>query len=203
QLNQVESLAIILAAGESRRMGVPKALLAYSNGETFLEHLKGVFESAGCQTFAVVGASADEIVDRHPSLEVIRNPSWEQGQYSSALVGLAQAGARNAQRVLLHPVDMPLLRASTVLALLSALATDSAVVPQYQGAPGHPLVLTSVAARIVAQQTLAQHLEAALQSIELRQVVVDDPGVVTNINTAEEYRRAFGSAPKRLLAPGR
>jgi len=201
QQNPVESLAIILAAGESRRMGIPKALLAYSDAETFLEHLAGIFEAAGCQTLAVVGASAEEIVERHPSMEVVRNPSWERGQYSSALVGLAQASARNAQRVLLHPVDMPLVRASTVQALLSALATDSAAVPEYQGAPGHPLALISVAARTVAQQTSAPHLEGALQSLRLRRIIVDDPGVVTNINTAEDYRRAFGFPPRRLSAP--
>jgi len=201
QRNRVETLAIILAAGESRRMGIPKALLAYSDSETFLEHLASVFKAAGCQALAVLGASAEEIAERHPSMEVVKNPSWQRGQYSSALVGLARAGDRNAQRVLLHPVDMPLVRAPTVRALLSALATDSAVVPQYQGAPGHPLALTSVAARAVAQQTSAPHLEAALQSVSLRQIVVDDPGVVRNINTAEDYERVFGTTPRRLSAP--
>src|SRR5260221_6426185 len=193
---QLDSLAVILAAGESRRMRVPKALLAYSESETFLQHLVEVFESAGCRTLAVVGAGAEEIARAHPSLELVLNQSWENGQFSSALVGLEEAAARNAQRVLLHPVDTPMLQASSVDALLSALGEGEAVAPQYRGAPGHPLVLSAEGGRKIAEQESAPHLEAALRFVELRQISVDDPGVAMNLNTPQQYQRAFGHPPR-------
>jgi molybdenum cofactor cytidylyltransferase len=197
QGKQLDRFAIILAAGESRRMRVPKALLAYSESETFLQHLVQVFESAGCRTLAVVGAGAEELARAHPSLELVLNQSWENGQFSSALVGLEEAAARNAQRVLLHPVDTPRLQPSSIDALLSGLGEGEAIVPQYRGAPGHPLVLSAEGARKILKQKSAAHLEAALRFVELRQISVDDPGVAMNLNTPEEYQRAFGHPPRR------
>lgn len=193
---QLDCLAILLAAGESRRMRVPKALLAYSESETFLQHLVEVFESAGCRTLAVVGAGAEQIARAHPSLELVLNPSWESGQYSSALVGLKEAAARNAQRVLLHPVDTPMLQPSSIRTLLSGLGQGEAIAPEYRGAPGHPLVLSAEGGRKIAEQKSAPHLEAALRFVELRQISVDDPGVAMNLNTPEEYQRAFGHPPR-------
>ncbi len=200
---QLDCLAILLAAGESRRMRVPKALLAYSESETFLQHLVEVFESAGCRTLAVVGAGAEQIARAHPSLELVLNPSWESGQYSSALVGLKEAAARNAQRVLLHPVDTPMLQPSSIRTLLSGLGQGEAIAPEYRGAPGHPLVLSAEGARVIAEQKSAPHLEAALRFVKLRQISVDDPGVVTNLNTPEEYQRAFGHPPRLPISAPR
>lgn len=177
-------------------MRFPKALLAYSESETFLQHLMEVFESAGCRTLAVLGAGAEQIAKAHPSLELVLNRSWERGQYSSALVGLKEAAARNPKRVLLHPVDMPMLQPSSVQALLSALGEGEAVAPQYRGAPGHPLVLSREAAHSIRRQSGAPHLEAALRFVTLRQISVDDPGVAMNLNTPEEYQRVFGHPPR-------
>jgi molybdenum cofactor cytidylyltransferase len=190
----LDSLAIILAAGESRRMRIPKALLAYSESETFLQHLVEVFESAGCRTLAVVGAGAEQIARAHPSLELALNQSWESGQFSSALVGLE--AARSAQRVLLHPVDTPMLQAASIDALLSGLGEGEAIAPQYRGAPGHPLVLSAEGARKIAEQKSAPHLEAALRFVKLRQISVEDPGVAMNLNTPEDYQRVFGHPPR-------
>ena len=200
---QLDCLAILLAAGESRRMRVPKALLAYSESETFLQHLVEVFESAGCRTLAVVGAGAEQIARAHPSLELVLNPSWESGQYSSALVGLKEAAARNAQRVLLHPVDTPMLQSSSIRTLLSGLGQGEAIAPEYRGAPGHPLVLSAEGARVIAEQKSAPHLEAALRFVKLRQISVDDPGVVMNLNTPKEYQRAFGHPPRLPISAPR
>jgi molybdenum cofactor cytidylyltransferase len=190
----LDSLAIILAAGESRRMRIPKALLAYSESETFLQHLVEVYESAGCRTLAVVGAGAEQIARAHPSLELALNQSWESGQFSSALVGLE--AARSAQRVLLHPVDTPMLQAASIDALLSGLGEGEAIAPQYRGAPGHPLVLSAEGARKIAEQKSAPHLEAALRFVKLRQISVEDPGVAMNLNTPEDYQRVFGHPPR-------
>jgi molybdenum cofactor cytidylyltransferase len=192
----LDSLAIILAAGESRRMRIPKALLAYSELETFLQHLVEVFESAGCRTLAVVGAGAEQIARAHPSVELALNQSWESGQFSSALVGLEEAAARSAQRVLLHPVDTPMLQAASIDALLSGLGEGEAIAPQYRGAPGHPLVLSAEGARKIAEQKSAPHLEAALRFVKLRQISVEDPGVAMNLNTPEDYQRVFGHPPR-------
>jgi molybdenum cofactor cytidylyltransferase len=94
-------------------------------------------------------------------------------------------------------VDTPRLQPSSIDALLSGLGEGEAIVPQYRGAPGHPLVLSAEGARKILKQKSAAHLEAALRFVELRQISVDDPGVAMNLNTPEEYQRAFGHPPRR------
>jgi molybdenum cofactor cytidylyltransferase len=195
-------IAVILAAGEGRRMGFTKALLEFAEGETFLRHLAGVFASSGCEVLAVTGHQAARVAAAHPNLTTVENVGWSEGQLSSARVGIARALAAKASVVLVHPVDAPAIRAATVRILLSHCTAHRATAPAYLGKPGHPLLLPRACAEEVLSVASAQSLEAALASIGLDTVPVDDPGVVLNLNTPEDYRRAFGRPPRELMPAG-
>lgn len=189
-------VAIILAAGEGRRISFPKALLEARAGETFLGALALTFQAAGCQVLAVAGKHAAQIRARHPELALVENPDWKQGQLSSARRGLSAALQAGAEQLLIHPVDAPCLRSETVKRVLGGLSQAEAALPKLGSARGHPLALTRQAAEKLLAQNGAPHLEAALQALEVAQVTVEDPGVLCNINTPADYERAFGRPPR-------
>ena len=97
---------IILAAGESRRMGFPKALLRYRD-ETFLDTLIGLFAARCSPVIVVLGAHADRIRARtlRPATFVI-NPDYQRGQTSSMQCGLRAVPA-GCRRRALHPGGPP------------------------------------------------------------------------------------------------
>jgi len=183
-------------------MGFTKALLEFAEGETFLRRLASVFASSGCEVLAVTGHQAAGIAAAHADLTCVENAGWDQGQLSSARVGIARALAAKASVVLVHPVDAPAIRATTVRILLSQCTARRAAIPAYLGKPGHPLLLPRACAEEVLSLQSAGSLEAALGSIGLDTVLVDDPGVVLNLNTPEDYQRAFGRPPRELMPAG-
>ncbi len=193
-------VAVILAAGEGKRMGMPKALLEHEKGKSFLQVLSSTFGKAGCRVIAVVGKDAEQIRAHHPSAELVDNVDWPAGQFSSVKVGLRSAVEQGADAVLIHPVDMPMVRASTVEKLLETLEGEvEAAVPEFEGAPGHPLALTRAAAEKILSMNGVPHLEAAQQQLTLVRMKTKDPAVMVNLNTPEIYQRVLGSPPH--LAP--
>jgi len=188
-----KALAIVLAAGEGRRMGMPKALLKYDETHSFLSRLCATFEEAGCEVLVVAGAEADRVAKMHPNISIVRNDGWEQGQLSSVRVGLSEALKRGADLVLVHPVDMPEVQAATVAALRKQALGDGAL-PLYDGQRGHPLALPAAAAREVLKRD-APPLADATFRMHLQGVDVPDPGTVVNFNEPADYRRVFGRDP--------
>ncbi len=196
-----DPIAIILAAGEGKRMGQPKALLEHEKGKSFLEQLISTFGKAGCQALVVVGNAAEQVQAQHPRAELVENPDWQRGQFSSVKVGLQAALRKGSEVLLLHPVDMPLIRPTTVSALVKELRGADGVVPEFEGAAGHPLVLTRAAAEQVLAMDDVPHLEAAQQRLNILRVKTKDPAVMVNINTPEIYERLLGSAPHSAPPP--
>jgi len=199
----MKAVAIILAAGEARRMAHPKALIEHEGGRSFLQSLASTFGKAGCTVLGVIGKDGEAVREQHPTMNLVESPRWQEGLMSSIQAGVQAALEEEAEVVLLHPVDMPAVRASTLKSLLKAMGeSDEGLRPEFEGAPGFPLVLS----RAVAERLLsggAMQLDAALQGLKLRRVSVKDPGVVVNINTPETYERLFGTAPKLAPPPKR
>jgi molybdenum cofactor cytidylyltransferase len=194
-------------------MGAPKALLEYAPGESFLRHLAGVFGSAGCDVLAVLGHDAARIEAGHPDIRTVRNERWKEGQLSSARLGIARALETAADLVLVHPVDMPTISPATVQTLLlsrspsGSRANDHlgggylhankgrAAVPVFRGVQGHPLLLPRACAQAILRES-APTLEAALKLVGVDELPVNNAAVTSNINTAEDYAREFGRAPR-------
>ncbi|HLL55395.1 MAG TPA: NTP transferase domain-containing protein, partial [Myxococcaceae bacterium] len=117
------------------------------------------------------------------------------GQFSSARVGLREALARGAERILLCPVDIPGWAPATARAVAEALSCADAAVPTHGGERGHPLGLTRAAAERVLADGAAEHLRQALGRLDVREVPVEDPGAVRDFDTPEDYARFFGRPP--------
>ncbi|NMO22537.1 NTP transferase domain-containing protein [Pyxidicoccus fallax] len=199
----MKAVAIILAAGEARRMAHPKALIEHEGGKSFLQSLASTFGKAGCSVLGVVGKDSEAIREQHPGLELVEAERWQEGPLASMKAGLEAALEMGADVVMLQPVDMPALRASTLKSLLKLMGeADEVLRPEFEGAPGWPLVLSRGAVERLRAAEGAQ-VDPALASMKVRRVPVKDPGVVVNINTPETYERLFGMAPRLAPPPKR
>ena len=194
---------ILLAAGESRRMGSPKALLPYQ-GQTFLERICTAFFDAGVDELIVVlGAWEEKLrpaLPRHSALRTVVNPHYTQGQLSSLVCGLG-ALSPDSEAAVVNLVDHPLIRTETIAALIASFRTDPLpiIIAAHRGKRGHPVLFS----RQVYAELLAAPLDKGAKTVvrkdpaRVRHVPLDDPGIVADIDTPQDYRRWTG-----LTTPG-
>jgi molybdenum cofactor cytidylyltransferase len=190
--------ALILAAGESRRMGSPKPLLPLG-ATTFLDHLLHQFLTSRARPVIVVlGHQAERILRQVPiqkaqNATAVVNPDYRQGMLSSIRAGLRELGDEPVSGALVCPVDHPRISAALVDLLITRFEETHAsiVVPVYEGRRGHPVLFA---------RTLFDEIQRAPDSVGARQVVWDhagevleipteDRGIITDIDTPEQYER--------------
>jgi nicotine blue oxidoreductase len=196
----VRTSAILLAAGEGRRMGGPKALLRI-DGETFLSRCARLLLRAGVERLIVVLGHEFERVAALGGLpaEALRvvNPAYrEGGMLSSVLRGLEAAEAASGEAVLLHPVDHPLVAPATIDRGIEALARGGQIVaPSYGGRRGHPGGFARSVWPLLRAAPADQGVRAVLRSQADAVVhVAGDAGSVAGIDTPDDYRRLVGEA---------
>jgi len=202
---------LILAAGESARMGRDKALLPWppQAGE---RAAGGTFLSAAIELFApyvdvvLVVAGKNEraltpIVYANGASLVV-NPDPERGQFSSLRTGLQEVLNRGQDAALITLVDRPPAKPATIEALDEsfdhALRQGKwAAVPEYQGNHGHPILVgrEMIEAFLKAPpSSSAREVQHAHQD-KIAYVAVEDPRVVANVDTPEQY----AALPQALL----
>jgi agmatinase len=189
--------AIILAAGASRRMGSPKALLPVE-GETFLGRLVATHRSAGIDPIVVVvGPDGDRVaaaVDL-AGVRLVRNLAPESGPLASLRLGLAALDPE-PEALLLQPVDHPLVRPETVRRLVSAWAAGphGILIPTFGARRGHPTLFARRLFAALRVAPLDQGARAVVrgQLHEVREVPVDDPGVRAEVDTPADYDAVIG-----------
>ena len=191
--------AVILAAGESRRMGSPKPLLDFQ-GRPFLEHLIEVTRHPKIGlTRVVLGANAEEISSKLKldSATVVVNLQWEKGQLSSIQAALRSLPPAATDGILLCLVDHPLITASLVSELVEKFysAEKLIVLPTYKGRRGHPVIFSNR----LYNELLAAPLETGARAVvwahtaDLLEVPTVEEGVVLNLNDPEALLRALGT----------
>jgi molybdenum cofactor cytidylyltransferase len=184
---------LILAAGESRRMGSPKPLLTY-RGETFLDRLVGLFAARCSPVIVVLGAAADEVRAGagRPAVFVV-NQDYASGMTVSLQCGL-RAVPMEADGVLFTLVDHPAVAEATVDRLLSHGAGRLRV-PRYQGKRGHPIWFGSglIAEFLALPAAGAAREVVRAHTVETEFIDVDDPGVTADIDDRDAYLRLTGA----------
>ena len=186
---------IILAAGESSRMGSAKALLEF-RGETFLDRLIRCF-AARCSPVIVVLGHEPEVIRagvRAPASAVfVLNPEYQLGQFRSLQCGLRAVPAE-AEGVIFTPVDHTNIEVATVARLIESGAMIA--IPQYAGRHGHPVLFS----RVLIPELLARPADSQARTVfhknakEIRYIDVADPGVLDDIDDPEAYSRLLASA---------
>ncbi len=192
---------VVLAAGESSRMERDKALLTYG-GRTFLA---GAIESLRPHTdlvLVVVGRNAAALspIVYAAGAFLVENPEPERGQFSSLQAGLREVLNRGRDAAIVMLVDRPPVAEATVAQLRQAFLAAAhrgrwAVVPEYHGQHGHPLVVgrEMIEAFLQAPVTsTAREVEHSLPE-RIEYVSVADPMVTFDIGSPEDYQRLAAS----------
>ncbi len=196
--------AIVLAAGESRRMGLPKPLLRFG-ATTFLEQIVSVLRRSDVDRIAVVlGAQAKAIraaVDL-PDVDIVVNEAYARGQLSSLIAGL-QSVPPQTEAILLCLVDNPFLTTPAVNCVIRAFRETGKpiIVPVANNRRGHPALF----ARAVFPELLNAPADQGARAVvtakadRVQEVDVRDSSVLVRIDTPEDYRSHFGADPDILL----
>jgi CTP:molybdopterin cytidylyltransferase MocA len=181
--------ALILAAGEARRMGRPKAMVPLE-GRTFLEILLDRFRSAGAAPLLVVlGDAAPEIRTsvRVGEARVVINPHPGRGQLSSILCGLDALDPGEVEALFIAPVDTPRVRTGTLIKMMASLTGRPLVVPTYRGRRGHPALFSSSLFNALREAPPAQGARAVVHATRDRlELETDDPAVLEDFDTPED-----------------
>ena len=184
----MKTAGIVLAAGASQRMGQAKALLRGVEGGVLAVRQAARLRAGGCRPVAVVlGARAEEVRRELPeNLAQVENPRWAQGRATS-LQAAIRAFPR-ADGFLFLPVDAVGVREATVRALLAAARKAPQVIwrPVYRGAKGNLLWIPPAAARDLRDLAADARVDEWARP-RAHELEVDDPAVLRNINTPEEW----------------
>jgi molybdenum cofactor cytidylyltransferase len=204
--------AVILAAGESTRMGTDKALLPWPpvapgslpTGQTFLSAAIQALDPFSERVIVVVGKNEANLapVIYATGASVVRNPNPEYGQFSSLQAGLREVLNHGRDAAMITLVDRPPAIAATLDALCSAFAEMPsevwAIVPEYKGKHGHPFL----AGREMIEAFLKAPPTGNAREIEhqnlrhISYVAVDDARVTMNVDTTEDYAALSQQAVK-------
>jgi molybdenum cofactor cytidylyltransferase len=195
--------AVILAAGQSTRMGTDKALLAWPpptrgsapTGQTFLSAAIQALAPFSEAVIVVVGKNENNLapVVYASGASLVRNPDADRGQFSSLQVGLQEVLNHGRDAAMVTLVDRPPANAATLKTLCAAFAEASSdiwtVVPEYNGKHGHPyLVAREMIGAFLKAPPSANARDIEHENLQhVAYVAVDDPLVTLNVDTPEEY----------------
>jgi molybdenum cofactor cytidylyltransferase len=185
----VKPAAVILAAGESRRMGRPKAFLPF-RGSTFLSQIADVLSRRCSPVIAVFGFDASNLIARAEAAGVhaIENPQYERGMLTSLQAGLRSL-PESTDSVLFTLVDHPAICAATIDALLESPAPIA--IPRFGGKRGHPVLIR----RPIIDEYLAEAVSSKARDVidrhaaEIDYIEVDDPGISDDIDDPALYEQ--------------
>ncbi|MEZ5197454.1 MAG: NTP transferase domain-containing protein [Bacteroidales bacterium] len=188
---------IILAAGESERMGELKPFLMFDKELTFLEYLIMTYIDFGVETPLVVVnekvlkriRNEDNVFFR--KCQLILNQYPVKGRFYSVALGLNEC--IKSSSVFIQNVDNPFIGSELLEKMADSLSGFDFVVPQYNGKTGHPVLISSkLAGQLLKRYHETSVLNDVLKSFKRHEIQVADPKVLANVNTPKEYQNYFG-----------
>ena len=187
--------AIILAAGESTRMGRPKMLLPWGD-KTVLSHVVTIFREAGLEDIIVVTGGAREQVESALSpfkAKTIFNKDYAQGEMLSSIQCGIGALSHQTQAVLIGLGDQPQVRERSVQMVCKAYRENRSniVVPSFQMRRGHPWLVARPLwkALLEMESPLSPRDFLNANYKQIHYLNIDDPGILADLDTPKDYQK--------------
>jgi molybdenum cofactor cytidylyltransferase len=184
--------AILLAAGESNRMGQPKQLMPFDQITIVERTIDNLLNSAVSETIVVLGYKDEEIRKTIASkpIKIAINPDYQQGMSTSIIAGLKQVD-KKARAVIIALGDQPFVNSQTITSLVEAFIANNRgiLIPVYQGRRGNPVIfaikykneLLNLKGDVGGREIIKRHPDDVLE------VAVNCEGVLLDIDTMENY----------------
>jgi molybdenum cofactor cytidylyltransferase len=194
------TIALLPAAGASRRMGRPKLTLPFAGG-TLVGSLVASLRGGGVSTVLLVTAPEDEDLQawgREAGVAMAVNPAPERGMLSTILEGIAALGgaralAQRGEILLVSPADLPAVRPETIAEVIRRATETGAslALPVYHGKWGHPLAIAPALIPEIETLNPAVGLRQLRERhrAELLEIEVEDAGVVLDVDTPADYEK--------------
>lgn len=187
---------VILSAGESSRMGRPKALLPI-DGQTFIEKIVGALKQTRVgKVIVILGHNAAEMRRsmEHLPVEILVNPDYKLGQLSSLQVAVRHLQTEaDCDGMLVHLVDHPYIDAKLVETMIQCFHASGKLiaVPRYGAKRGHPVIFS----RQLFGELLAAPMDQGAKAVvnahrdDTLEIDTQDSGITVDIDTPELYRQ--------------
>ena len=192
--------AIILAAGESKRMTKPKPLLTFGD-HTFLEQIISVLKLSDVDQITVVLGAQAETVKKSIVLSetnIVINKDYSKGQLSSLIVAIEYT-TKETEAILVCLVDMPFITKEVVDEIISKFkqTNNPIIVPIFNKKRGHPVLFSRSLFNELINAPQEQGARYVLYSNEEKILELDTPesGILVGINTPDDYKFHFGIDP--------
>jgi CTP:molybdopterin cytidylyltransferase MocA len=198
--------AVLLAGGEARRLGRPKGLVTVAGERLLMRQVKSLAAAGIVDAALSVGPNRAAYAEVWPelgrdtasihtaygpvTLHIVADPRSRFGPFGSLASGIAALGLRDWQRLLVAPMDVPI-----VPSVIGALAGVSAkaVVPRFDNRGGHPVLLSrELALSLTHRDPETSRLDVILRELPLSDrvdIAVESAEVVTNLNTPDAVAR--------------
>jgi len=188
--------AVVLSAGESSRMGRPKALLPIE-GETFIGRIVASLKQTQVGKIVVVlGHNSDLLAAaiRPLAVEILINPNYKLGQLSSLQVAVRNLlPDADCDGMLVHLVDHPYIDASLVDRMIQQFyeSKKDIIVPRCHGKRGHPVLFSRALFGELLDAPMDQGAKAVVNAHGngTLEIETDEKGITVDIDTPELYRQ--------------
>ncbi|MEH7177806.1 nucleotidyltransferase family protein [Neobacillus vireti] len=195
--------AIVLAAGYSSRANAFKMTLPLGQ-ITVLEQTISKFEGLCSRVIVVTGFQAELIeeelarISRKKTysfqMKSVYNENFNQGMFRSIQKGVSEI---NAPTFFITPGDCPVVKKETLQILKEHLGHVG--IPSFHCKGGHPIKLSSDVKQKILETNPESNLRMVLNGFEKQYIDVDDPGVIMDVDTPEDYQKAIDYYDKAIF----
>lgn len=184
--NETRKECIILAAGLSRRMGKWKMMMPWGAG-TILDSALDSALSFCDRVVLVTGFRGDELrsyYQDHPKIDVIFNPDFRAGMFSSIQCGVASI---TSSHFFLALGDMPEVKPSVYRTLWQHREEGVCLIPGYDRGKGHPVLLPGAVKAPIVLAPEGTTLKEIIGQRETRVIPVNEQGIHWDVDTPAQY----------------
>ena len=189
-------VAVVLSAGESSRMGRPKALLPI-DGQTFIERIVAALKQTTVgKIIVILGHNARELEAKisHLPVQILINTDYRQGQLSSLQLAVRDLQAdADCDGMLVHLVDHPYLAPALVQEMIRRFyeTKKRIIVPKFHGKRGHPVLFSHALFGELLSAPMAEGAKAVVNAHRAETLEIDtqEEGIAVDIDTPELYQQ--------------